>query len=486
MPKETTQRSLGMTIARNTIMVTAGSAVLKLVNFLFNVYVIRQLGDDRFGQYSVVLAFVGIYQIFAELGISQFVMRETAKDTTRTESLFWNLVAVRLILAVIAIIVMPLIGLGLGYSQQLVLGILLFGCTFLLAGVQVPLEGVLAAHERFDYVAAIGVLGQVVFVIVGGAFLLSGHSYIWLIVASIVCQVPAVGLALFGVLRNRLLTMRVRLQPSTWFGLIRGGLPFGIIAFTLSLAYKVDTIILKEFTTDAMVGWYNAAYNLVFSLMFLINGFKEAIVPTLARTYVSDPDQVTRWYVRTVKVLLVIALPIAVGGMLLAFPLIEMLYTRAFLPSGMALMVLIWDVPFLMYTAFCGNITTIINEERQAARIYGINAVANVLLNLWAIPRYGVMGAAIITVATDLIGTLQFYWLLNRKLDHPNLKAVLAKTLLASVVMGGVVYFARHLNVLVAIAIGAGVYGLMVLLLRLFDQDERDSLLRLLRPSRQT
>ena len=31
--------------------------------------VIRQLGDDRYGQYSVVLAFVGIYQIFAELGV---------------------------------------------------------------------------------------------------------------------------------------------------------------------------------------------------------------------------------------------------------------------------------------------------------------------------------------------------------------------------------------------------------------------------------
>lgn len=486
MAKETVHRSLGMTIARNTIVVTAGSAVLKLINFLFNVYVIRQLGDDRFGQYSVVLAFVGIYQIFAELGISQFVMRETAKDRTRTESLFWNLVAVRLILAVIAIIVMPSIALALGYSQQLVLGILLFGCTFLLAAIQVPLEGVLAAHERFDYVAAIGVLGQVVFVIAGGVFLLSGHSYLWLIIASLICQVPAVGLALFGVLRNRFLHMRVQLQPSTWWGLVRGGLPFGVIAFTLSLAYKVDTIILKEFTTDQMVGWYNAAYNLVFSLMFLINGFKEAIVPTLARTYVTDPGKVTQWYVRTVKVLTVVSLPISVGGMLVAFPLIELLYTRDYLPSAMALMVLIWDVPFLMYTAFCGNITTIINQERQAARIYGINAVANILLNLWAIPRYGVMGAAIITVATDLIGTLQFYWLLNKKLEHPALKVVLLKTLLAAVVMGAVVYFARQMPVLVTIGIGAAVYGLMIMLLRLFDENERDMLLRLLRPSRQT
>ncbi len=486
MDKQPAQRSLGMTIARNTVLVTAGSAALKLINFLFNVYVIRQLGDDRYGQYSVVLAFVGIYQIFAELGVSQFVMRETAKDRTRTESLFWNLVSVRMLLAVVAVIVMPLIANALGYSDQLVQGVLLFGCTFLLAAVYVPLEGVLTAHERFDYVTACGVVGQVVFVIAGGAFLLGGHSYIWLIVASLISQVPVIGLALYGVLRNRYLALRPRVQPRTWWGLVRGGLPFGIIALTLSMAYKVDTILLKNFTNDSTVGWYNAAYNLVFSLMFLVNGFKEAIVPSLARTHVSDPTQVARWYQRTVKMLLLVSLPIATGGMILAFPIIRLLYTESYLPSAVALMVLIWDVPFLMYTAFCGNITTIISEERQAARIYGINAVANVLLNLWAIPRYGVMGAAIITVATDLIGTIQFAWLLNKRLEQPNMGLTFFKTLLATTIMGVVVYLLRNEPVLLAIGAGAGVYALLVLILRMFDASEWDLLLRFLRPSRQT
>lgn len=486
MVEKSPQRSLGMIIARNTVMVTAGTGLLKLINFLFNVYVIRQLGDDRYGQYSVVLAFVGIYQIFAELGVSQFGMRETAKDRTRTEDLFWNLVSVRTILGVIAVIVMPLLATALNYDAQLVQGIFLFGCTFLLAAVLAPLEGVLAAHERFDYVTAISIVSQVTFVIFGGSFLLSGRSYIWLIVASLIASVPAIALALFAVIHNRYLHMRVQIRPKTWYGLVRGGLPFAVIALTLSLSYKVDTILLKQYTNDSMVGWYNAAYNLVFSLMFLINGFKEAIVPSLARTYVSDPGQVARWYHRTVKVLLIISLPIAVGGTIVAFPLIRLLYTDAYLPSALALMVLIWDVPFLMYTAFCGNITTVINEERQAARIYGINAIANILLNLWAIPRYGVMAAAIITVATDLIGMIQFYWMLNRKLSHQDLRMELAKTLAASAIMGVVVYLFRDLHVLINIGIGAAVYIVMILILRLFDSNEWSMILRLLRPSRQT
>src|SRR3972149_156319 len=99
------QRShLRRTVFKNTVFVMAGSAILKAINFIFSVYIVRQLGDERFGQYSVVLAFVGLFQIFAELGVSQYAMREIAQDHAKTRPLFWNLMAVRLILACIGIV----------------------------------------------------------------------------------------------------------------------------------------------------------------------------------------------------------------------------------------------------------------------------------------------------------------------------------------------------------------------------------------------
>ncbi|MEN4098366.1 MAG: oligosaccharide flippase family protein, partial [Anaerolineaceae bacterium] len=102
--------SVARIIFANTGFITVGTIALKLINFAFGVFVVRTLGDMRFGQYSIVLAFVGIFSIFAELGISQYVMREMARDRGKIRTYFWNLVALRVLLALVGITIIPLAG----------------------------------------------------------------------------------------------------------------------------------------------------------------------------------------------------------------------------------------------------------------------------------------------------------------------------------------------------------------------------------------
>jgi O-antigen/teichoic acid export membrane protein len=230
--------------------------------------------------------------------------------------------------------------------------------------------------------------------------------------------------------------------------------------------------MLKAFHPDAMVGWYDAAYGLVFSIMFISHGFKEAIVPSLTRTFASDPKQVEAWYYRTTKVLLLISLPIAVGGMLIASPLVHFLYSKEFANSALALSILVWDVPFLMFSSFCGSMTTIISQERSAARIYTVNALANIVLNAIFIPRYGFIAASFITVITDVIGAFQFFFLLHRQLNLPSIRWILARIVLASGMMGLAVVLLGGLHFILQVALGAVVYLFAVLALRLLDQTE--------------
>jgi len=96
------------------------------------------------------------------------------------------------------------------------------------------------------------------------------------------------------------------------------------------------------------------------------------------------------------------------------------------------------------------------------------------------------MGAAIITVATDLAGTIQFYWLLRKKLGATSFLEPLLKTVLAAGVMGVVVYLLRDLQIFLTIGIGALVYAILVLILRLIDDSEWTLIWRLLRPSHQS
>jgi O-antigen/teichoic acid export membrane protein len=282
------------------------------------------------------------------------------------------------------------------------------------------------------------------------------------------------GIGYWAIRKHQLLPNKIHITPQIWPELLRAGLPFGIITLTLTIANSIDTVMLSKSQPAYVVGWYNVAYGLIISLTFLSNGFKDAIVPSLTRAHAKEPDTVRVWYQHTTKIFFAISFPMALGGMLLSNKIIVFLYTDEYLPAAVAFAILAWDIPFLMYAGFCGRITTIIREEKAAARIYTVNAAANVILNLIMIPLYGMIGAAVVTVLTDIISAMQFYILLRRNLAPPSMKTNLIRIIIASVVMGLGVWSINSLNLIIQIVIGFLIYLIMIVLLGLLDETEQN------------
>jgi len=469
----TSTSEIGNTIFKNTAIISIGGYVLKGLAFLFNILVIRRLGGVEFGRYSIVLGFVGVTSIFAELGLTHFSMREMAKNRENIRKYLGNLITLRLLLAFMGIVLITIAGWLFGYSDDIVLGIGIYTITFLFSAVLQPLMSLLTAESRFDYVTTINVVGRILFMGFSVLALLAGGGFIWLLIGALLPIPIQIGLVVILIRRLDPMSLALEVTPALWGRMIRSSLPFGINTLMLTIALGIDTVILSIFEPDYVVGWYNVAYGLILSINFIFQGFRDAILPTLTRVYETNPEVVRVWFYRTVRVILMLSIPIAIGGAIISFPLIKFLYSKEFLPSALGFQILVWNVPFLMFSAYCGNISIIISEERSAARIYTINTIANVLLNLYAIPRYGLIGAAIVTVATDAIGAIQFYLLLGRKLELPNLQRISIKVLMAAGVMGFIVWQIRSLQVLVVIFLGMLTYLVSSLSLGVFDAEER-------------
>jgi O-antigen/teichoic acid export membrane protein len=468
-----TTEKLARTIFRNTGFVMLGNTILKVLNFLFTLFVIRKLGDARFGQYATVISFVSLLQIFVEFGMSQYVMREIARDRQRTQALFWNLVIVRFILGLVGVGAITAAAAAFQYPGELVIGVLIYTSTFLISAFQSPLQMILTANEQFGYVSLMNVVGQVAFILFGSIFLFSGLGFFWLIVASALNLLTQTILGAWIVRRFHLVQKPTEVSPRMWPQLIRSGLPFGMISLSLTIAFNIDTVILSKFVSSREVGWYNVAYNLIFSIMFISTSFKEAMTPSLSKTFVDHPEEVERWYYRMVRAIIIISLPIAVGGMLLATPLIQFLYSDQYLPSARAFQIIIWDVPVLMFAGFGGNICAVVKEEHKGARVYIVAAVANILMNLIAIPRFGYLGASVTTVLTDLIAAVQFYFFFRGKLKLPNMAPLVAKIIPPILGMALVMQWLQGQHLLVVIILGAGVYGILSWAIGLFDPTEK-------------
>ncbi len=202
-------------VVRNSSFVLCVQVVIKILALFFNVYVVRQLGDTHFGQYSAVIAYVAMFAIFTDWGMSPYAVREIAKDRKQTDWLLPNIIAIRVVLSLIITIIAPLSALWLGKGGDMTLGILIASAGLILYAFHGPLDSTLTAYERLDYTSIFTLVNQLVFWGLGVFLLINGMGFIGLIAAQltgVALVVVLSGCALFK-LGSRRLTLSIRRWP---------------------------------------------------------------------------------------------------------------------------------------------------------------------------------------------------------------------------------------------------------------------------------
>lgn len=469
-PSATAPRNLWRIILRNTAFASLSRILIKLANFATSIITARLLGEVAFGQYASIVAFVGMFGVFFELGLTQYAQRSIAQDARRTDDLLPTLVTLRLFLALAGIVVLTGLAIAIGHPPIIILGIFLVTLTFIPAALLMPLATVLAANERFDLLARVEIIARLLTILFTIAVLFAGGGLIGLLLSGIVVMPIQIAICWRAIRIYQLGNVRLRFDPSQWPAFIRAALPFGLTSLAFTFNYNADSVILSRSYPPEVVGWYNLAYGLVFSIVALTDGFLVSMTPSLAREHGTNPGQVQTWTRSSLGWLALFAFPACVGAALLAQPIIALLYGQQFAPSGPLLAVLAWDIPLMLFAGFCGNLTSAVNLERPAARIYLIASVLNVGLNLSLIPAYGAMAAAIITLLTDLLTVLLFIGLLGARMQLYQLAGLLLRISAATALMGAVIYYLHNLPLLLSIAIGVGVYVLAATIFGSYDR----------------
>lgn len=466
-------RRVSVAVLKNSTFNLVGQALVKALSLLFSVLVVRRLGDASYGEYSTALAYVGVFAILSDVGLAPYMVREIARERRRVDQLFSNVVVLRLLLSAFTVLIIVCSALVLRRSPVLVLGIGIASLSLFIYALEGPIESLLIARERLDYLSYMNVSTQLAFVTLGAVALLSGCGFIGLLVASLLGLLITTAIGYFAFVR-RLGGVHWRLRAVEWPLLLKAALPFGLIGFSLGLSYKVDTVLLQYFFGDAATGWYNAAYNVIFMLTTLSHSLNLAIYPSLCRQHAAEPQRVASLYGQALKYLFLSSLPLAVGIAVLGDKFVRFIYTPQFDPSILPLRILIWVLPLMFLTEMFGNVALVYDQERKVVRALLISTAFNVALNLLVIPRYGVVGASVVTVLTELVLLGQYTWILRTDLKTVDRVNTFLKPGLAAVVMGIVLLATRAVGVLVNVAVGAVVYAGMLVGMGVLGRQEID------------
>jgi len=155
----------------------------------------------------------------------------------------------------------------------------------------------------------------------------------------------------------------------------------------------------------------------------------------------------------------------AVGGMILAHQLIGLLtnHDPGFFGSGAVLAILIW-APAIQFIYIPLNSLIISQLTKKAMLITGANVIVNVVGNLLLVPHYGIRAAAVMTVISEMLQGVFYFYFVKSSITSFSFIPNLIKPLLGAVVMGFILWPIRQLNLIITLPVGTAAYVLFLVL----------------------
>lgn len=475
-------------VAKNAAVPMIANLFNKVLDLGFAIFMLRELGPTDIGRYTWAVLVVGYFDILVNYGLGVLITREVARDPSAGDRYLGAALLTRVGLWVACVASALVIAgpgsapLGLTVEMGLTLVLLTVGIGISnLAGL---LSALFSARERMEFPAYVTVFTTVAKVGLGVPALLLGYGIVGIAVVAIVVNLMT-AVVLIGLFHRIAGGPHPESDRGLSVNLLRTSYPLMLNNLLATVFFRVDGLILRATWGDTALGWYGTAYKFIDGLNVIPSSVTLAVFPVLSRlgqpgSSPHDREPLVRATELVLKALLALAFPLAVGTTLLAGPVIQILAGEAFLPhAAIALQILIWFVPFSFTNGLLQYVLIASDRQRFVTTSFlgavGFNLVANLLI----IPVWSYVGAAVVTILSEVVLLGFFLWAVGRqgvrvRLAHLSWRPVVAAAAMAPVV------WALQTSLVAAVALGGAVYVGAFLALGGFSKDERTLLARIL------
>jgi len=406
------------TVARNTLFLSAAQGIRILLAFALILYIANFYGPLWQGKFSILLAFLNIFQVLASFGMPRLVTRNVARDYEQSNHYYWAGLAAQglttlgfmaVMVGVVAIMPYPDDTKWMLWVAVLALP---FFALYSLAGA------LLRAIERMQYLVYAEILSAAAQLITAILLLSQGGGVIVLAVI----RVAGIGLAALMVMIAALhLKLIRRPQWDLAFSrkLLHESLDFFGMAGFDALTQRLDVLVLSVVAGETATGVYDAAFQLIKVAMTLILSFTDAVYPAISRLFAHNRPAFRTEMHKYLKWGLAALLPAAIGLTLLAPYLIGLLYRRrGYADSVRILQILAWVIIVYFIYIFLSRALMAGNRARAAFMVTAAMVTTGLILLAAGVSLWGPQGAARGLFAMYGLGALLTWRLTRYFLTH--------------------------------------------------------------------
>ncbi len=453
--------------AKNFLSLSVAQIISRAVLFLVTIYLARTLGAAGFGRMRFAWAIVLYFMLITNLGLITLGVREVARNKDRIDNYVGNILSLRIVLALLSFFLLLAFVALIDKTTEVKCLIIFYG--FYLFSYALLLEWLFQGVEKMGSVGISRILdkllyGGLVFLLVKDAKQIMVVPWLWFgggLLASgfLIC----IFIRQFG-------RQKLKFDFPFWKSMLRRALPMGTAFIMIQIYYHFGTVMLGFMKSDEVVGWYSAAYAIIFFIWGFIPIFVNVIFPLMSKYYKQSKKKLQLLISSATKLMSILALPLGIGGTILAKPIMiflyrEQFYVEKYINGVIPFQILIWAV--VIISIRCSYEQSFLACDREKRYLLGVivGASTNVILNLILIPYFSLKGAAIATLISEFIFSLYMFSYFQIVSRIKMIKYFL-KPFLAASFMGFLLYYLKNLNLFLSILMGITVYLIAILLLK--------------------
>jgi len=463
------------TIFKNTFWLAMAEGVTRFLKLILIIYVARILGVTEYGKFNFALAFVALFAIFSDLGLSQITTREFARDNEREKELY-SLFSLKILLSLGTLILILIGSFFITPNPVIRTVIWILGIYTILTSFGGIIVAFFQARQKMEYQAMTQILTAILMTAAGFFVIFYFPSVINLSYSYLFAGFTTLIFILIF-FHFKVYKLHLDWQKSIWQRFLSMSWPLALVGIFGGISSQADSVMMGYLGQITQTGWYNAAYGIIGITLVPAGLISQSFYPALSKFFHDSKEKLQTVWNYFMDSMIILAIPIVVGGVALAPRIIDFIYDPTYFPTGketiLAFQILLITAGLAFLSSPFSQILVVTNQQKKLFFVTLAGAVINVILNLILIPRYSLYGAALTTVATSvLIFFLLFRFTLKLTPIRPfNLKslfsffgAVLATIPMYFLIIQPKIY---HLNIFLSILIGAIIYSFVFLIVKI-------------------
>lgn len=468
-------------------MAKFGQALIGIFVVKLTTTYLGQTGDTvAYGQYTAIYEYLAYFGIIADLGLYTIAVKEMSKDEDQIPKILGNILSLRLFLVVVTMSVAALLVFQIPQynyaASRIPIGAAIASLSVFFYILNGTITSVLQTKYQMGRASLSLVLGRALGLIYMAYIVFylypndieSGFNH--LIIAGVCGAIFTFFLSSYYVRKVTPITLRFDID--LWKRILKESLPYGIALILNTVYFRIDSLIILFMRGEGELGIYAPAMKLLEQFTILPLYFMNSILPILTKAIKENKERAQIIIRHSFDVLAALAVPIVVGGFILAYPIVFVISTPEFLSrisegfygTDIALSILIFALIFQFLNTLFAFILISVDQQKKLLYISAACVLFNLVGNLLFIPTYGFRAAAVTSVLSELFILLGNYYLAKRHFDFTIPLKNFGKIVISAIIMGVVVHsledityqYLQNWNVIILVAVGVAVYTYMI------------------------